>query len=588
MRGARRPFLRWGGKGAGRGRVGRRWARDGWAEGALLAFLAGFVLIVAVWPLGRLLAQAVLPGGTPSLDLLAETLSSRSARRAAWHSLESSIVAAFGAVLLGGAFAVLVALTDLRGKAALVFLFMLPTMIPPQVTALAWIQLTGPASPLLGALGLAPEPGTTNPIYSREGIIALLTIQHAPLAFLVLRAALRSLPGEAVEAARICGAGGWRIARQIVLPLVAPAILAAFGLAFVSALGNFGIPAMLGIPARYQTLPTLIWQRLASFGPGMLPTVAALSVAVLGIAAAALAVQALLSRALAVRPVSRPGRALAVPLGRWRPAVEAGAWALIALILVLPLGALIAASLVPAYGVRLTPETVTLAAYEDVILRQGATVRAFRNSGLLSMAAAVILAGLAIPMAWLAIWRGRRVARAVAAVAGMPYALPGIVLAIAVILTFLRPLPVLGVSIYATLWIILVAYLARFFALALGPVAAGFRQADPALEEAARVAGARLGTRLATIVAPMMAPVAAAGAILVFLTAFNELTVSALLWSAGTETVGVQIFNLEDGGYSTLASAMAVATVAVIVALMGILQVMASRLPRGVVPWVSD
>jgi iron(III) transport system permease protein len=267
---------------------------------------------------------------------------------------------------------------------------------------------------------------------------------------------------------------------------------------------------------------------------------------------------------------------------------EVAAWGVIALILVLPLGALIAASLVPAYGVRLTPATLTVAAYEEVLLRQGATVRAFANSGLLSLTAATVLATFAIPLAWLAVWRGRWAARALAATAEMPYALPGIVLAIAVILTFLRPLPILGVSIYATLWIILVAYLARFFALALGPVTAGFRQADPALEEAARVAGAGLGMRLATIVAPMMAPVAAAGAILVFLTAFNELTVSALLYAAGTETVGVQVFNLQDGGYSTLASAMAVATVVVILALMGLLQAMAPRLPRGVVPWAGD
>ena len=339
---------------------------------------------------------------------------------------------------------------------------------------------------------------------------------------------------------------------------------------------------MLGIPARYQTLPTLIWQRLASFGPGMLPTVAALSVAVLGIAAAALIAQGLAARRLAVRQA----RARAA---RWRCRwagdtwVEAGAWSVIVLILVLPLTALIAASLVPAYGVRLTPATITLAAYEEVLLHQGATVRAFRNSGLLSVSAAAILAGLAIPLAWLAVWRGRRLARGVASMAGMPYALPGIVLAIAVILTFLRPLPFLGVSIYATLWIILIAYLARFFALALGPVTAGFQQADPALEEATRVSGAGLGLRLATIVAPMMAPVAAAGAILVFLTAFDGLTVRARMrGSAGTETIGVQVFNLQDrGGYTTLASAMAVATVVVIVALMGVLQAMAPRLPAG-------
>ena len=562
--------------------------KEGLGEVALLVLLAAFVAVVALWPLAQLLGQAVLPDGVPSATPVIDALSSRSARRAAWHSLKSSTLAAIGAVLLGGAFAVLVALTDLRLKAPLVFLFMLPTMIPPQVTALAWIQLTGPASPILTAFGLAPPMGTTNPIYSREGVIALLAIQHAPLAFLVLRAGLRSVPREAVEAARIAGAGGARIARQIVLPLIAPSIVAALGLAFVSALGNFGIPAMLGIPGRYQTLPVLIWQRLASFGPGMLPTVAALSVAVLSIAAAALLAQSLAARRLAVRQVAKPGAALAVPLGRWRPLAEAGAWGVIGLILVLPLCALIAASLVPAYGVRLTPATLTLAAYEEVLLRQGATLRAFRNSGILSLSAAAILATLAIPLAWLAVWRGRRAARLLAAAAEMPYALPGIVLAIAVILTFLRPLPILGVSIYATLWIILVAYLARFFALALGPVTAGFRQADPALEEAARVAGAGMGMRLATIVAPMMAPVAAAGAILVFLTAFNELTVSALLYAAGTETVGVQVFNLEDGGYTTLASAMAVATVVVIVALMAALNALAPRLPRGVVPWAGD
>ncbi len=82
-----------------------------------------------------------------------------------------------------------------------------------------------------------------------------------------------------------------------------------------------------------------------------------------------------------------------------------------------------------------------------------------------------------------------------------------------------------------------------------------------------------------------MAPAAAAGAILVFLTAFNELTVSALLWAGGTETVGVVVFNLEDGGSTGLASAMATITIGVIVLLMLALQALSPRLPRGVVPW---
>jgi len=169
--------------------------------------------------------------------------------------------------------------------------------------------------------------------------------------------------------------------------------------------------------------------------------------------------------------------------------------------------------------------------------------------------------------------------------ADIPYALPGIVLGIASILLFLKPLPLLGFSLYNTIWIIFFAYLARFLALQLRPVLAGVLQIDRSLEEAARMAGAGFLFRLRTVVLPMLAPSAAAGAILVFMTAFNELTVSALLWSSGNETLGVAVFNLDDAGRSTLASALASVTVAAIVAIMAATGVLARRLPPGALPW---
>ena len=125
-------------------------------------------------------------------------------------------------------------------------------------------------------------------------------------------------------------------------------------------------------------------------------------------------------------------------------------------------------------------------------------------------------------------------------------------LAIAAILLFLKPLPLVGVSIYNTVWIILFCYLARFLVLGLRPVISGYHQLDRTLEEAAQIAGARLLRRLRTIILPLVAPAAAAGALLIFLTAFNELTVSALLWSSGSETLGVVFFSFQQGGDSTL------------------------------------
>ena len=84
---------------------------------------------------------------------------------------------------------------------------------------------------------------------------------------------------------------------------------------------------------------------------------------------------------------------------------------------------------------------------------------------------------------------------------------------------------------------------------------------------------------------PLSAPAAAAGAILVFLTAFNELTVSALLWSSGTETLGVVIFNLDDSGETGMASALAMTIVFVVIVLMSLIQLFSRRFPKGVVPW---
>jgi iron(III) transport system permease protein len=91
--------------------------------------------------------------------------------------------------------------------------------------------------------------------------------------------------------------------------------------------------------------------------------------------------------------------------------------------------------------------------------------------------------------------------------------------------------------------------------------------------------------RLRTVVLPLVAPAAAAGALLVFLTAFNELTVSALLWSSGAETLGVAVFSFQQGGDATYAAALATLTVLVSIALMASTLLIAGRLPRGVLPW---
>ena len=562
-----------------------RWVPSWGGERFALVALLCLVVLLAVVPMARLAEEALAPGGHVDLGVIGGVLKSP----AVWRAAENTLTVALGgtvlALLLGGAFALLVTLTDLRGKKPLVFCFMLPLMIAPQVTALAWIDLFGPNSTLLGALGLAPPVGSQHPLYGPQGIILLLGLEQAPVVFLAVRAGLRALPRDLVEAGQAAGAKPWRIVRTIVLPLTMPSIAAGGMLAFVASIGNFGIPAFLGIPAGYTVLVTLIYQRLAGFGTSVLSEVAAISLLLALLALGGLALNAWLARRRDVRVTAWSSATPQWSLGRWRAIVAVSCWTLLLLVLVLPLVALLATALVPAIGVALTPENLSFANFRFVLFDYAATRRAFFNSATLSAAAALMLVAVSVPLGYSLVVRRAALLRAVSFTAELPYALPGVVLAIAMILCLLRPLPVLGFSLYSTVWIILVAYLSRFLLLALRPVTNALQQVDSSLDEAARMSGARFARRLTTVILPLVAPSAVAGGMLVFLTAFNELTVSALLWSSGAETVGVVLFSLEQSGDTVSAAAVAVIAVVITLAMMLVANALASRVARGVLPW---
>ncbi|MBU1334319.1 MAG: iron ABC transporter permease [Alphaproteobacteria bacterium] len=552
-----------------------RWPSQS-GEVFLLAGLCLYVLVVGVMPLGRLLIEALRPGEDgQAFGILFDVWQSRAAPRALGNTMIASVGATMVSLLIGGLGAAVLHLTDIRGRTALGFLLLLPMLIPPQISALAWIELTGPSSPLLRLAGLAPPPGTTNPLYSMGGIIWVMGLEHAPLVMLATLTSLRALPRDLVEAASVSGARRTAILWRIVLPLARPGLLAGGALAFVAAIGNFGVPALLGIPGRVTVLTTLIYQRLTGFGPSALAQVASLSLVLVLLAAAGLLLRWLLLRRTSY--LDRTGQPLdPFALGRFRLPMECVVWLLVLLISVLPLLALIASALVPALGVRLSVATLSLDNF-GFLFSNAALRRAFTNSFLLAGAAALISALASFILGYLTTVRRNALARLLDLLADAPYAVPGTVLALGVIMVFLPPLPVFGVSLYGTAWIILVAYLARFLPLALRPVAASYATMDPALDEAGQILGARVPRRLVQLSLPSVLPATIAGALLVFMSAFNELTLSALLWSTGTETLGVMVFFLQYEGNSPAASALATVVVAVTLAVALLLEVTARR-----------
>ena len=348
-------------------------------ERTLMLVLALFVGILSILPLGRLVYAAFVTGTGFELDRIADVLGGRHVFEATVNTIWISLSATALATVAGTIAALLVGASDMRGRTAWVFGFVLPLMIPPQVIALAWVQAFSPASPVMNLLGFSLQPGMRHPLYSAGGIVLLLGLCNAPLVFLAVRANLRRVPADLVEAARAVGATPLRATLGVILPLIRGGIFAGAALAFVSSIGNFGIQAMLGIPARVPTLITLIYRQLNSYGPSALNDMALLALLLAVLTILGMGTAGFLSR-MGDQRVDGASRPFKFPLGHFRLPVTALAWGYLVFALALPLSALAGSALVRGYGQPLNLETLTFENFSNALFHHEGIREAFFTS----------------------------------------------------------------------------------------------------------------------------------------------------------------------------------------------------------------
>lgn len=554
------------------------------SEWVILALLTFLITSLSIAPIFRLAMTAIMPQGVIDIAWVISIIAKKQTVIATVNTLYISILSTILALIIGSVAGFITVFTEMRWKQAWVFAFVLPLMIPPQVTALAWVQALSPTSPILSLLPWQMASGTRHPLYSASGIILLLGLYNAPLVYLTIRATLRRIPADLLEAARASGAKPWVVVTTIILPLSRTGLLAGSALAFISAIGNFGIQAMLGIPARFPTLITMIYQKLNSYGPTVLSEMAVLALFLTIIASFSLILNSWLSNKRDVR-VSGLGQSMVWDLGLWKYPVQISAWTFHLITLVLPISALIASSLVRGVGQELSLANLTFDNYRQALFIQQAIRNAFTTSFLLTLASTIVIMVLSLFLAYFLVWRKGILSRCLQIASELTYALPGIILGVAMILFFIKPIPIINVSIYGSVWIIFAAYISNFLALCLRPTLSGFAQIDRSMDEAAQVAGAGFLTRMRTIIGPLVAPALVAGGVLVFMSALNEIQVSILLVSSSTRTIGPMIVFLEEGGASALASAVGCLIVLIIFLLMALVTLFSHKLPKGALPW---
>lgn len=476
---------------------------------------------------------------------------------AATHSVVSAGLSAVFAVVLATVMALLLDRTDLPGRGILRLILLSPLLIPPFVGAIAWTGLLGPSG-MVNRVWSERFGGPLWNIYGGDGVVFLLTVHSYPMAYLIVAAALRRVPGDLEQIARIGGASPVHAMRTVTLPLLRPALLAAFTLTAVSNLADFGIPALIGLPDRYVTLSTMVYRYIQSGTVDRpLEVVSTIGIVLLLLAVLAVVVDRRLSRRSRQLdgPVTAPQL---LPLGGVRILSGAVAWAVGLALTGLPILALASQALLPAPGVPLTLDNLTLDSIVAAVTAPG-TLVGVQNSLFLAVGAGIVCAVAGLVVGVLTTRTRARDNTSLDLLTMLPQAVPGLVIAVGWLIVGRYT------SLFDTRWVILCAYVTAFLAIVVQAVRAPLSTTPTSLEEAARASGASRLRSLRDVPWAMTVPAATTGGMLVALTAVRELTMSVLLVAPGTQTLGVSIFNLQQAGDYNAASALSL-----LVALVGI------------------
>ena len=431
--------------------------------------------------------------------------------------------------------------TDLPMKRHFRSWFCLPYAIPPFVGAIGWIILANPTSGVLNQwFGLHLN------IYSFWGLIWVETSFLFTFVLLTSLTILDRMDSSLEEAARLSGANGLKVFIDISLPLLKPAIINGFILSCLATAASFGVPALIGGPARIYLMTTQIYtyQRMGTAN-GMQMSIAVSALLGLSTSILLYGSQYFLGRNKNYTVGGKTSRPSLVPLRSLKAPILVLLSALIFVILLIPIFGVLLSAFSQVQG-SWSFHNLGLSNFIRVLFNTEETMRALGQSLLLGSSAAIICTLFSFFFNYFLTktkWFGRSFA---GIAVSMPFSMPGTVLALALILSFSRGFFGIGPSIYNTLWIILLAYIIKYMSLSLKTIGDGYQQIHPSLEEAARISGAGWWAIMRTIYWPLLSTALIASAFLVFMPVLSELTMTILLTGPGLDTVGPLIFQFQE------------------------------------------
>jgi iron(III) transport system permease protein len=486
-----------------------------------------------------------------------------------------SVISTLGGLVIAVLFAWLIERTDMPFRALAWIAVLLPLAIPGVLFALSWMLLLAPRVGLINIalrafislFGFSLEEGPLN-IQSLWGIVFLSWMRGVSTIFLMIVGAFRLMDPSLEEAARLSGAAPKIVLHRITLPLLMPALAAATIYSFVSHLESFEAPLTVGLAAGIFVLSTLIYFTARYHFPVDYGLSAAYAVLFMTI-------MTVLSY-FYVRMIRKGDRFAVIRgrgfhpiryrLGRWRYPALALFAVYFFLTVLCPLFVLVWASIIPYYVIP-SMEAMKMISFDHYI-NVATTPRFFHdtiNTVVMAVGAGIVTMLIALLISWLVVRLKHRAGLMLDSLTFISYAVPGVVIALAMIFVYLQP-ALRPLGIYGSIWIIVLGLATQYLAFATRTTNAGLLQIHQELEEAGSA------TRLRTIwkiTTPLLMPSLVAGWIWVVAHSLRTFSVPLVLASENNEVLSVWIWIYWQAGRIPEAAAIGVMLI-LLTALMGL------------------
>ncbi len=455
---------------------------------------------------------------------------------------------------------------------------LVPFFLSPFVGAIAWHNLASPETGLLNTWGrdLLGIEGHLFNVNNLWGVIWVTGIFFAPLVYLFVVGALRRMDPSLEDSARTTGAGLIRTTLTVTLPLVMPGILSGAIIVFVTSAGEFGVPFKLSAPYGWETLTTQIFSKAVGddanhyLGASMSMALGLITVLLIWIQQRYIAPRSFTT-------VTGKGyRPNLLDLGPWRWLALAYNLSYILVAVVLPIVCLFIVSLHPVWTAQIQIPELTFHNYEKTLFfwrsdSIDAATNGILNSFFLAFVGATIAMALALVVSYMIHRTKGFGTKLLDFLCVVPIGFPGIVLAMGVLVTYIKT------PIYATIWILLLGYITRFFPYGQRNISSVMLAISEELDQSSRMSGASWFTTLRRITIPLLKPGIFAGWVLLFIIYLRELSISIILYTTGTETLSVGVYYLTNFENEALTSALSMAQTVVLLVCIYIFRRVAGR-----------